>query len=49
MEIRKNFGCDAVLATTSSNTFYLGGYESTNCQILLTDDKNYFFTYIRYI
>lgn len=48
MEIRKNFGCDAVLATTSSNTFYLGGYESTNCQILLTDDKNYFFTDMRY-
>ncbi|HIU81745.1 MAG TPA: aminopeptidase P family protein, partial [Candidatus Ornithoclostridium faecavium] len=34
---------------TASNTFYLSGYESTNCRILITNDKDYFFTDMRYL
>lgn len=48
-EILQKYGVDAVLVTTSSNTFYLGGYESTNCRILMTGDKDYFFTDMRYL
>ncbi len=49
MDIMKKYGCDAVIAITPSNTFYLSGYESSNCTILLTDDKSYFFTDMRYL
>ena len=48
-EILKKYGCHAFLVLTSSNTFYLSGYESSNCRILLTDDKDYFFTDMRYL
>lgn len=39
---------DAALVTTAPNTFYIGGYGSTNCRILLTRGENYFFTDMRY-
>lgn len=48
-ELLKKYGVDAALVITQSNTFYLGGYESTNCRILMTDDKDYFFTDMRYL
>lgn len=48
-EFIKNCGVDAALVTTSPNTFYLGGYESTNCRILITAEKSYFFTDMRYL
>lgn len=47
-DILEKHGVDAVLVTTAPNTFYIGGYESTNCRILLTRDANYFFTDMRY-
>lgn len=48
IDIMKKYGCDAVLAITPSNTFYLSGYESSNCTILITEEKSYFFTDMRY-
>lgn len=41
-------GCDAAIVLAPSNTYYLSGYESSNCQILLTEKGNYFFTDMRY-
>lgn len=49
MDIIKNCGIDAAVVITTSNTFYLSGYESSNCRILMTDEKNYFFTDMRYL
>ena len=48
-DILKEYGVDAALVITASNTFYLSGYESTNCRILITDEKDYFFTDMRYL
>ncbi len=39
---------DAVLVLSSSNTFYLSGFESSNCQIVITKDNQYFITDKRY-
>lgn len=48
-DILKDYGVNAALVITTSNTFYLSGYESTNCRILITNDKDYFFTDMRYL
>lgn len=48
-DILKHYGVNAALVITASNTFYLSGYESTNCRILITNDKDYFFTDMRYL
>lgn len=48
-DILKDYGVNAALVITASNTFYLSGYESTNCRILITNDKDYFFTDMRYL
>ncbi len=48
-DIFKEYGVDAAIVITASNTFYFSGYESTNCRILLTCDKSYFFTDMRYL
>ena len=47
-DILEKYGVDAALVTTAPNTFYIGGYESSNCRILLTRGENYFFTDMRY-
>lgn len=47
-DILEKYGVDAALVTTAPNTFYIGGYESSDCRILLTRDENYFFTDMRY-
>ena len=47
-DILEKYGVDAALVTTAPNTFYIGGYESTNCRILLTRGENFFFTDMRY-
>lgn len=39
---------DAVLVLSKSNTEYISGYASSNCQIIITKDKNYFLTDLRY-
>lgn len=39
---------DAVLVLSQSNTEYLSGYESSNCQIVITKNENYFITDLRY-
>lgn len=48
-DILKDYGVNSALVITASNTFYLSGYESTNCRILITNDKDYFFTDMRYL
>lgn len=48
-DILKEYGVDAALVITASDTFYLSGYESTNCRILITDEREYFFTDMRYL
>lgn len=48
-DILKDYGVNAALVITASNTFYLSGYESTNCRILITNDKDYFLTDMRYL
>lgn len=47
---RMLFDCniDAMLILSQSNTEYLSGYESSNCQIIITKDHNYFVTDLRY-
>lgn len=39
---------DAIVVLAESNTFYLSGYASSNCQIVLTANTNYFITDMRY-
>ena len=39
---------DTLILQTPSNTLYLSGYQSTNCQIILTKDNSYFLTDMRY-
>ena len=41
-------GVDTLLILTPSNTRYLSGYSSTNCQIILTKHNSYFLTDMRY-
>ena len=40
---------DAIIVLGESNTFYLSGYKSSNCQIVITKDEQYFITDGRYI
>ncbi len=39
---------DTLILQTPSNTLYLSGYQSTNCQVILTKDNSYFLTDMRY-
>lgn len=39
---------DTLIIQTPSNTLYLSGYPSTNCQIILTKESSYFLTDMRY-
>lgn len=39
---------DAIVVLLPSNTLYLSGYSSTNCQIIVTKQKSYFLTDMRY-
>ena len=48
-EIFKKANVDAIVVCSPSNTFYLSGFESSNCQIVITKDKQYFVTDDRYI
>ncbi|MBD5086045.1 MAG: aminopeptidase P family protein [Clostridiales bacterium] len=41
-------GVDNLIITLPSNTLYLSGYSSTNCQIIITKNKSYFLTDMRY-
>ncbi|MDE6189097.1 MAG: aminopeptidase P family protein [Clostridia bacterium] len=41
-------GVDNLIVLLPSNTFYLSGYSSTNCQIIITKSKSYFLTDMRY-
>lgn len=41
-------GVDTIVILTPSNTRYLSGYSSTNCQIILTKHNSYFLTDMRY-
>lgn len=41
-------GVDTLIILTPSNTRYLSGYSSTNCQIILTKRNSYFLTDKRY-
>lgn len=41
-------GVDTLIVQTPSNTLYLSGYSSTNCQIILTKTNSYFLTDMRY-
>ncbi|MDE6472406.1 MAG: Xaa-Pro peptidase family protein [Clostridia bacterium] len=41
-------GVDTLVILTPSNTRYLSGYSSTNCQIILTKRNSYFLTDMRY-
>ncbi|MDE6605675.1 MAG: aminopeptidase P family protein [Clostridia bacterium] len=41
-------GVDTLVILTPSNTRYLSGYASTNCQIILTKRNSYFLTDMRY-
>lgn len=41
-------GIDALVIIAESNTQYLSGYQSSNCQIVLTKDASYFITDARY-
>lgn len=41
-------GVDTLVILTPSNTRYLSGYSSTNCQIILTKHNSYFLTDMRY-
>lgn len=40
--------CDALVVLSTSNTYYLSGYQSSNCQIVITKNKSYFITDLRY-
>lgn len=40
--------CDALLVLSPSNTFYLSGFESSNCQTIITKNEKYFITDRRY-
>ena len=48
-EIFEKANVDAIVVFSKSNTFYLSGFESSNCQIVITKDKEYFVTDDRYI
>ncbi len=48
-EIYNSLNLDAIVVYSPSNTFYLSGFESSNCQIVITKDKQYFITDKRYI
>lgn len=39
---------DTIVVLLPSDTLYLSGYPSTNCQIIITEDKSYFLTDMRY-
>lgn len=39
---------DTLVLVLPSDTLYLSGYSSTNCQIVITKDKSYFLTDMRY-
>lgn len=39
---------DNLIITLPSNTLYLSGYSSTNCQIIINKDRAYFLTDMRY-
>lgn len=39
---------DSVVVLLPSDTLYLSGYSSTNCQIIITKNKSYFLTDMRY-
>lgn len=39
---------DTIILLLPSNTLYLSGYSSTNCQIVIKKDKSYFLTDMRY-
>ncbi len=41
-------GLDTLVIMTPSNTRYLSGYSSTNCQIILNRNNSYFLTDMRY-
>ena len=48
-EIYNKANLDAIVICSPSNTFYLSGFESSNCQIVITKDKQYFITDKRYV
>lgn len=48
-EIYNKVGLDAIVICSHSNTFYLSGFESSNCQIVITKDCQYFITDKRYV
>ena len=48
-ELYEKLNLDAIVVFSKSNTFYLSGFESSNCQIVITKDNQYFVTDDRYI
>ena len=48
-EIYDSVNLDAIIICSKSNTFYLSGFESSNCQIVITKDNQYFITDDRYV
>ena len=48
-EIYEKANVDVIVLFSKSNTFYLSGFESSNCQIVITKDDQYFVTDDRYI
>lgn len=48
-EIYNKVNLDAIVIYSKSNTFYLSGFESSNCQIVITKDNQYFITDKRYV
>ena len=48
-EIYNSVNLDAIVVYSPSNTFYLSGFESSNCQIVITKDNQFFITDDRYI
>ncbi len=45
----KSKGISALLITRPENQFYLTGLNSTNCQLIITEDSDYLLTDFRYI
>ena len=48
-ELYNSVNLDAIVIYSPSNTYYLSGFESSNCQIVITKDEQYFITDKRYV
>ena len=48
-EIYNSVNLDAIVVYSPSNTYYLSGFESSNCQIVITKDNQFFITDQRYV